>query len=106
MSIHKILSLYLFFYKYPTFDFMSFFPLNNYFPDNSSTSTENEESSPNVSGLLSIRFQNDSTTPEMYFDHLWNPICAHHFADNDFGAELFCRKLGKIGFHYLICAFQ
>ena len=63
-----------------------------------STLSENEESSPDVSGLLSIRFQNDNITPEMYFDQQWHPICAHHFADNDFGAELFCRKFGKISF--------
>ena len=106
MAIYKISSIELSFYKWPTFDFMSFFSSNNNFPDDSSTSTENEESSTNVSGLLSIRFQNDSTTPEMYFDQLWNPICAHHFADNDFGAELFCRKLGKIGFHCLIWIFK
>ena len=48
---------------------------------------------------MSIRFQNDNATPEMYFDQQWNPICAHHFADNDFGANMFCLKLGKNYFY-------
>ena len=55
-----------------------------------------EESSADTStGFLSIRLQNNDTTPEMYFNGKWNQLCAHHFADNDIGATLFCRKLGK-----------
>ena len=71
--------------------------ISTYVSDNSTVS-EDGESSQDVSGLMSLRFQNDNTTPEMYFNQQWSPICAHHFADNDFGAELFCTKLGIISF--------
>ena len=28
------------------------------------------------------------------WNKLWNPICAHDFWDNQYGAEKFCQKLG------------
>ena len=30
----------------------------------------------------------------IYWDNQWVPICGHYFWDNDYGATLFCKKLG------------
>ena len=88
LFIYKTIFLVLYHARYQLVYYVHIYVSDN------STVSENGESSQDVSGLMSIRFQNDNTTPEMYFNQQWSPICAHHFADNDFGAELFCIKLG------------
>ena len=36
----------------------------------------------------------DGSTPMIYWNERWSPICGHHFWDNDIGASLFCQQLG------------
>ena len=32
--------------------------------------------------------------PYIYWEHAFHPICGHYFWDNNYGATLFCKKLG------------
>ena len=36
----------------------------------------------------------DDGTPYIYWNDVWSPICGHGFWNNDYGATLFCQKLG------------
>ena len=46
-----------------------------------------------IPAITDVRLLSDNT-PELQFNGKWSPICGHYFWDNDFGADLFCRKLG------------
>ena len=36
----------------------------------------------------------DDGAPLLFWNDKWSPICGHFFWDNQYGAELFCQKLG------------
>ena len=37
---------------------------------------------------------NTATTPEVYYNGQWHPVCGHEFWDNNHGATTVCKKLG------------
>ena len=36
----------------------------------------------------------DDKIPKIYWNGTWAPICGHYFWDNNYGATLFCQKMG------------
>ena len=36
----------------------------------------------------------DGNMPMVYWNSTWAPICGHYFWDNNYGADIFCQKLG------------
>ena len=36
----------------------------------------------------------EDNEPMIFYNNTWSPICGHYFWDNNYGANIFCQKLG------------